>query len=155
MAKVKKGTETAERPLTPKQDRFVQEYVIDLNATQAAIRAGYAKGSAHVAGCRLLMNDKVTAQIQLGCNAKAKELNVDAQWVIEKLVANHDRAMQAEVVIDSEGNEIGEYRYNGAVANKSLELLMRHFGMFNDKVEIKGGLAFVDLWKLAQKGEGE
>jgi phage terminase small subunit len=42
--------------MTPKQERFVEEYICDLNATQAAIRAGYAAGSADVEGVRLLGN---------------------------------------------------------------------------------------------------
>ena len=48
--------------------------------------------------------------------------------------------MQAVAVMDAEGNPIGEYRYNGAVANKSLELLGRHLGMFTDKQEITQGI---------------
>ena len=63
----------AERPfrdagkLTPRQERFVDEYLIDLNATQAAIRAGYAGYSergAHVPGAELLTNRKVSAAVE-------------------------------------------------------------------------------------------
>ena len=50
--------------LTPKQARFVEEYLIDLNATQAAIRAGYSTHTADVQGSRLLSNVKVAAAIQ-------------------------------------------------------------------------------------------
>ena len=51
------------RPLTPKQARFIEEYLVDLNAKQAAIRAGYSVKSAHVEGSRLLINAKVAAAI--------------------------------------------------------------------------------------------
>ena len=49
--------------ITPKQQRFADEYLIDLNATQAAIRAGYSERSAEQQGNRLLGNDKVAAYI--------------------------------------------------------------------------------------------
>ena len=60
----------AERPfrdagkLTPRQARFVDEYLIDLNATQAAIRAGYSERGAHVPGAELLTNRKVSAAVE-------------------------------------------------------------------------------------------
>jgi phage terminase small subunit len=50
--------------LTPKQARFVEEYLVDLNAKQAAIRAGYSPKTAEVQGCRLLRNVQVAAAIQ-------------------------------------------------------------------------------------------
>ncbi|WP_093231797.1 terminase small subunit [Thermoflavimicrobium dichotomicum] len=50
--------------LTPKQQRFVEEYLIDLNATQAAIRAGYSKKTAEAIASRLLRNVKVQTAIQ-------------------------------------------------------------------------------------------
>lgn len=52
--------------LNPKQHRFAQEYLVDGNATQAAIRAGYSKASAHVQGCELLKNPKVAAAVKAG-----------------------------------------------------------------------------------------
>ena len=51
-------------PLTPRQAAFVGEYLIDLNATQAAVRAGYSPHSATVEGARLLANAKVAAAVQ-------------------------------------------------------------------------------------------
>ena len=50
-------------PLTPKQERFVEEYLIDLNATQAAIRAGYSAKTAEAQGSRLLSNVNVSALV--------------------------------------------------------------------------------------------
>jgi len=50
--------------LTDKQDRFCQEYIIDLNATQAAIRAGYSKKTARIKGCKLLTKANIQIEIQ-------------------------------------------------------------------------------------------
>lgn len=60
---------------------------------------------------------------------------VDREWVLRKLIDNVDRAMQAEPVRDSEGNPTGEYRYDGATANRALELIGKEFGMFVQRHE--------------------
>ena len=65
---------------------------------------------------------------------RAKRVEVDADWVVRRLVQNLQRAMQLVPVLDSEGNPIGEFRWSGAVANKALELL--GMGMLTDRQEI-------------------
>lgn len=71
--------------LTPKQERFVAEYLVDLNATQAAIRAGYAKGSADVTGSRLLGKASVAAAIQAGKAVQLTTAGIRADRVLEEL----------------------------------------------------------------------
>jgi len=73
--------------LTPKQQRFCQEYLIDLNATQAAIRAGYAPGSAEVSGSRLLRNAKILALVDNGKADRSAKTRVDAAYVLSRLHA--------------------------------------------------------------------
>lgn len=73
--------------MTPKQQRFVQEYLIDLNATQAAIRAGYSQKTAEVQGCRLLRNAKVAEAIQAGRNALNTQSAVTRERVLQRLAA--------------------------------------------------------------------
>ena len=63
---------------------------------------------------------------------------VDAAYVLTRLRENVERAMTAEPVRDADGNPTGEYRYEGAVANRALELLGKTLGMFRDKVEHSG-----------------
>jgi hypothetical protein len=58
--------------------------------------------------------------------------------VIETLVTNVQRAMQAEEVKRPDGMGTGEYRYEGSVANRALELLGKHLGMFIDRHELAG-----------------
>ncbi len=70
--------------LTDKQTRFVQEYLVDLNATQAAIRAGYSARTAEVQGPRLLGNVRVAAAISEGQNKTADKLEITKEkWVAE------------------------------------------------------------------------
>lgn len=122
--------------LTPKQQRFIQEYLIDLNGAQAAIRAGYAPGSAKVRASRLLDNPAVADAIAARRAVLEQETGVTQQWVLQKLRENVERAMQAEPVLDREGKETGEYRYDGAVANSALNLLGKHLGMFGDRLDL-------------------
>ena len=124
--------------LTAKQERFCAEYAVDLNATQAAIRAGYSPKTAKAQGSRLLTNADVKARVEADNAARAAKLALSADWVVEKLKQNVERAMQAEPVYDREGNKTGEYTYQGAVANGALNLLGKHIGMFVDKVEHSG-----------------
>lgn len=71
-------------PLTPKQAAFVVEYLVDLNATQAAIRAGYAKKAAEVEGSRLLRNAKVQAAVSEAKEARSARVEVTADMVLEQ-----------------------------------------------------------------------
>ena len=53
--------------------------------------------------------------------------------MLERLEKNYERAMQEEPILDRDGNSTGEYKYQGMVANKALELIGRHLAMFTDK----------------------
>ena len=121
--------------LTPKQNRFVSEYLIDLNQTAAARRAGYQgdENTLAVTGHRLLRNNKVALAIQQAHAKRQQRTELSQDYVVNGLLQNHRRAMQAEPVYDRKGEPTGEYQYQGAVANKALELLGRHQNMFVDR----------------------
>src|SRR6476620_7619911 len=84
----------AGRKLMPKQQRFVQEYLIDLNASAAAKRAGYSAKTADQLGYQLLQNPSVAAAIAVGRKAQAERAQVDADWLLGRLEieANADLA---------------------------------------------------------------
>ena len=71
--------------LTPKQSAFVAEYLIDLNATQAAIRAGYSQRTANTQGNRLLVNVSVAEAIAKAKAARSEKTGIDAAWVLTRL----------------------------------------------------------------------
>tara|TARA_Y100000114_G_scaffold153717_1_gene174229 strand:+ start:4831 stop:5325 length:495 start_codon:yes stop_codon:yes gene_type:complete len=73
--------------MTPKQQRFVDEYLIDLNATQAAIRAGYSAKTANEQGARLLANVSVRNAVSEAKAKRSKETGIDAAWVLSRLAA--------------------------------------------------------------------
>lgn len=75
-------------PLTGKQARFVSEYLIDLNATQAAIRAGYSEKTAYSQGERLLKKVEVAAEIAAAKKARTERTEIDADWVLRRLAGD-------------------------------------------------------------------
>ena len=107
--------------LTDKQQRFCEEYVVDLNATQAAIRAGYSANTAEAQGSRLLRNVKVQAYVAQLQEATSKRLAFDAEYVVRGLMR------------EAEDMELG----SGSSRVSALEKLGKHLGMFTDKVEQK------------------
>lgn len=73
--------------LTPLQARFVEEYLLDLNASQAAGRAGSKAKDLSVAGAEFLANPRVSAAIDAAKAARSKETQIDANWVLTRLAA--------------------------------------------------------------------
>lgn len=79
------SVEEWENELTAKQRAFVREYLIDLNATQAAIRAGYSEDTAYSQGQRLLKNVEVKAAIDAAMKLRADRTNITADRVLKEL----------------------------------------------------------------------
>ena len=119
--------------LTAKQAAFVAEYLIDLNATQAAIRAGYSENTAAEQSSRLLTNVKVSQSIQEAMDKRAKRVQRTADDVLHDLMLIKQDAMQ--IVPDKEGN-MAMLDRNAAI--KTLELEGKHRAMWTDKQEING-----------------
>jgi phage terminase small subunit len=88
------------RPLSPLQKRFVDEYLIDLNATQAAIRAGYSAKTAPQQGPRLLTLPQVAVAIREGQVARSERTKVDADWLLLRL-AEEAEADLADLYTDA------------------------------------------------------
>jgi phage terminase small subunit len=119
--------------MTPKQARFAEEYLMDLNATQAALRAGYSPASAKTLGCKLLKNPKVAAAIEAGMAARSRRTGIEADWVLQRLKEVAQRCLTAEPAKDRKGKPTGEYRFDARGATKALELVGKHLGMFSAK----------------------
>ena len=73
------------RGLNPKQERFVEEYLKDLNASAAARRAGYSLKSAHRIGQTLIAKSHIQEAVRLGKEKRSKETGIDANWVLREL----------------------------------------------------------------------
>lgn len=129
MARDKKMT------LTEKQKRFIDEYLIDLNATAAAVRAGYSKKNAGKIGPRLVGESRITQALADRLHARMKRTEITQDFVLENLKEIVERSMQHDGADD----------YDPRAAAKALELLGRHLGMFTDKVNLSGELTVSGL----------
>ena len=117
--------------LRPKQQRFIEEYLIDLNATQAAIRAGYSEKTACSIGEENLRKPDIKQAIQERMAARSQNTEVTQEWVVKALKKNY-----LEASADKEFSAV----------NKSLELLGKHVGMFN-KIEVEGNIVYTKIYR--------
>jgi|TARA_R110000851_G_scaffold272661_1_gene425381 phage terminase small subunit len=124
--------------LTAKQELFCKEYIVDLNAAQAAIRAGYSSNTAKEIGCENLTKPNIAEFIAELKQIRNEKVEIDAEWVLRQAVKVHERCMQAEPVIDKEGGSTGEYKFEHSGANKALEIIGKHVSVqaFLEKKEI-------------------
>ena len=107
--------------LTAKQKAFVQEYLVDLNATQAAIRAGYSSKAARVTAAQLLTNPNIQKAVQAALKAREKRTEVTQDYVITKL--------REIVEKDASDGPDSELKYANKI--RALELLGKHTGAFD------------------------
>ena len=96
--------------LTTRQARFVEEYLVDGNGTQAAIRAGYSASGAYTEASRLLRNAEVAKAIKTRQEADSERLRVSRERVVTMLLAAYDQArVQAEpAAMVSAGRELAK-----------------------------------------------
>lgn len=131
--------------LTDQQQEFVLQYLVDLNATQAAIRAGYSAKTAQEQGSRLLSNVMVAEAVAAAQAERAARIKIDADYVLKQAVKLHERCMQeVDPVVDRRGQQIRDeagnplYEFNAAGAAKALELVGKHVSIqaFREKVDL-------------------
>ena len=109
--------------LTAKQEMFCKEYLIDLNATQAAIRAGYSENTAKEIGCENLTKPNLSVEIQRLMALRSKKTEITADYVLNGIKTLTDKLVLGE-------DEKSAY--------KGYELLGKHLALFTEKVEIGG-----------------
>ena len=129
--------------LTDKQALFCQEYIIDLNATQAAIRAGYPETSARSVGCENLTKPDIQDYISELKEGRSISLDLDAKWVLMRFKTISDRCSQAEpsmvydpvnkcMVQDTTEDGQSLFKFDSAGANKATEMIGKHIGFFGE-----------------------
>lgn len=190
--------------LNEKQKRFCEEYIIDLNATQSALRAGYSKNTAYSQGQRLLKNVEVQENIRLLIEKRSERTEISQDRVIEELAniafanaTDYASVVERQATVEVEGKMVPIFDDDGnplmyrtvepvltetltekqrralSVIKKgrdgfevkpydkirALELLGKHLGMFDDKIEVSGqlnnpmaGLTTEELKKLVNDG---
>ena len=155
------------RKLTDKQQQFVDEYLIDLNATQAAIRAGYSVKTANEQGSQLLAKLSIQQEIAEKMAERSRRTGVNQDRVVLELAKI--AFVKLTDIIDEKGKikdtateddlaclEGYKYKYSDTDSGysverevklsskmKALELLGKHLGMWNDKVDLNVALPIV------------
>lgn len=138
---VKKGGVAGMAKLTEKQRRFCDEYLIDLNATQAAIRAGYSAKTAKSIGQRLLTNVDMKNYIAEQLELIHSEKTADAAEVMEYLTSvMRGQSSSEEIVVEMCGDGVSEARTMEKAPSekdrlKAAELLGKTFRMFTDNYQ--------------------
>lgn len=161
---ISKGVNT----LTKKQKRFVEEYLIDLNATQAAIRAGYSPDTAQQMGSENLSKPVIKNAIDKAIAERSRRTGINQDRVIQEIAklaflnpidvidmdeatikgeANRDdtaciASVKVKVIPGEDGN-ITEREVKTYDKLKALELLGKHLGMFTDKLKMEGNVPVV------------
>lgn len=151
-----------------KQDAFVEEYLVDLNATQAAIRAGYSVKTASEQASRLLANVKVQTKIAKAMAERSKRTGINQDRVVLELAriafvnpqnlinpedasvrdnaSEDDLACIQSVKVKTSFSDKGDMIEREVKLNdkmKALELLGKHLGMWNDKIDLNVALPVV------------
>ncbi len=124
--------------MTEKQKRFCDEYLIDLNATQAAIRAGYSVKTAKAIGCENLTKPDIQAYIQEQLDRIHEQKTADAQEVIEYLtsVMRGEHTEQALQLVGDGVQEICDISVSAKDRLKAAELIGKRYGIFTDKTDL-------------------
>lgn len=126
--------------MNAKQKRFCDEYLIDCNATQAAVRAGYSKKTAKVTGAKLLTNANLKIYIEEQLEKMHNEKTADAQEVLEYLTAvmRGQHTEQTLQLIGEGVQKIADIDVSAKERLKAAELIGKRYGMFKENVNVDG-----------------
>lgn len=131
--------------MNARQRRFVDEYLIDLNATQAAIRAGYSEKTARAIGAENLTKPDIVSAIDAAKAERAQRTTVTADYVVANLREVVERCMERAPVMVREGRKVVQkvdeddnhvWQFDARGANGALGLLGKHLAMFTEKQEV-------------------
>lgn len=165
-----------------KRAAFVQEYLVDLNATAAAIRAGYSEVSAKNIGYTISNTPEVKAAIQAAMDERAARVGLSQDWIVSRLMLVADSKLRdafneagellkphewdaktsyamASVEVDTVSAGAGAVTHVAKLktrdALKALELLGRHMNMFKDQVEVTGKVTLQSLVEASMAKQDE
>lgn len=124
--------------LTDKQKRFTDEYIVDCNATQAAIRAGYSPKSASRTGSKLLNNAKVRKYIDKELDVIRSKNIADAEEVMRFLTQVMRGDVKEPMVLRGENGQVVEMvAFSARERLKAAELIGKRYGIFSENVQVQ------------------
>jgi len=147
--------------LSNKQQRFADEYLIDTNATQAAIRAGYSEKTARSQGQRLLSKVDIKSYIDEQLEQMHNEKIADATEVMIYLTSVLRGESQSEIVVtENIGDFMSEARRMSKLPDereklKAAELIGKRYSIFKDNVKVEGAIPIVIVDDLDEDDEDD
>ena len=141
--------------MNDRQQLFITEYVKDMNATQAASRAGYSKKTAYSMGQRLLKNDEIKTAIT-NTLREIRKANIAEATEIEEFLSLAMRGkIEEEVLIGIGGGEQDKTKMQVSMKErvKAAELLGKRYAMFTDKKEVTGAVPVVIVDDIDEGGD--
>lgn len=135
----------ARERLTGKQAEFCKQYIIDLNATQAAIRAGYSPRSAMQIGELNMRKHDIQAEIKRLNGERSQRTEITADYVLQKI----------QTIVERASDETNADGYNENAALKGLELLGKHLALWTDKTQLSGADGGPLVVQIVRFGEQE
>lgn len=147
--------EGTEQIKNKKREMFCKRYIVDFNATKAALYAGYTKASAKQQGHNLLQEPEVFERIQAMIEERAERIKVEEPYIVDGLIDCVERCLQRKPVMEfsyndkevvqvteknKDGVEVGVWQFNAIGALRGLELLGKYKAMFTDKHQHSGSI---------------
>ncbi len=140
--------------LNEKQKQFCNEYLIDFNGAQAAIRAGYSKKTANRIASRLLSNVDIQAYLKELIENRNERVKITQDEVIRDIIEVKNRCMQKAPVMrfDKEDKKYVQvtdelerdvWQFDASNANKALDMLAKHTGLYEVDNKQKAGFNIV------------
>ena len=131
--------------MNARQKKFCDEYLIDCNATQAAIRAGYSPKTAKVTAAKLLTNANLKTYIEQQLERIHNEKTADAQEVLEYLtsVMRGEHTEEIPILCGDGCQELTQKEVGAKERLKAAELIGKRYGMFTDKVGVEGAVPVI------------
>lgn len=110
--------------------RFADKYFETLNGKESAIYAGFSEDTAKQQAWQLLQRDEIQEYLQALRAEAAEKSGINRDWIMERFKHISDSCVQAVPVLDHDGNETGEYKFDSSGANKATEMLGKIIGVF-------------------------
>ena len=145
---------SGDRKLTPKQERFVEEYLVDLNASAAAKRAGYSVKNSGIIGAQLLNKTYIAEAISKRKKDRGERTEITQELIVQEVYKLYRNCaimvpkldFAGDPILDAEGKPVFQM-IDPPTAKGALDMLMKHTGGYDadNSKKITGGLEIV--WK--------
>jgi len=136
------------KKLTPKQELFCSEYLVDLNSTKASIRAGYSKKTANKIWPELLGKTSIKNRIEILKKSRIKRVDLTSDMIVNKIYDQFEKFEARQNYTDKDGN----LRIESSWTMKALELLGKHLWIFTEKHEVKQ-IWLLDIFKKIEENK--